>query len=182
MNDSQRQERPTTWIVIAAVCALAAIGFAIWGFTTKSDLDDAEATIDRQQQQLAAQTEGAAQEESRLAAFGRREREAYRAVRRRLVRERAVAGDLEKKVKTEAGELETARQEVASADSQDKKEAARLKQARAATRLAVACSASAVDALNRFFDSASPRAGAAKAVKQLENTQQECATAASEDQ
>jgi hypothetical protein len=181
MNDSQRQGRPTTWIVIAAVCALAAVGLAIWGFTTKSDLDDAEATIERQQQELAAQRSGAAQEESRLRAFGRREREAYRAVRRRLVRERAVAADLEKKVKTEASELDSARQEVANADSQTQKQAARLKQARAATSLAVACSASAVDALNRFFDSAGPRAGAAKAVKQLENTQQECATAANQD-
>jgi hypothetical protein len=101
-------------------------------------------------------------------------------VRRRLVRERAVAADLEKKVKTEAGDLDQARQEVANAKGRNQKEAAQLKQARAQTTLAVACSASSVDAINRFFDAPNPRAGAQRAVGQLEKTQQECASAAKE--
>ena len=48
MDDRSRGTRPTAWILATVVFATAAIGFAIWGFTTKSDLDDANATIDKQ--------------------------------------------------------------------------------------------------------------------------------------
>ena len=178
MNDSSAQRSPTLWIVATALFAVATVGFAIWGFSTKSDLDDAEATVERQKQQLASQQDTAAAEEQQLAAFGRRERAAYRRVRRRLLREEAQAADLQKKVKDEAAALDQARTEVANAQGAERKEAARLKQAQAATRLAAACSASAVDALNRFFEADTAKAGAQAAVKQLESTQQECQTAA----
>jgi hypothetical protein len=172
--------RPTTWMVIAGVCALAAVGFAIWAFTTRSELDDANATIGRQQEQLSAGRRTARAQEERLAAFGRRERAAYRRVRGRLVREEADAADLRKRVKSEASQLQQARTDVSNAQAQDEKEAARLRQESARARLAIACSASAVDALQRFLDSASAREGARKAVAQLRATQQECQTAANE--
>ena len=54
-DDSQHGSRPTVWIVATALFAIAAIGFAVWGFMTNSDLDDANATIDKQKTQLAAQ-------------------------------------------------------------------------------------------------------------------------------
>ena len=60
---SSKDARPTVWIAIAAVCALAAIGLGIWAFTTKSDLDDANATIDSQEQQLASGRQTARAEE-----------------------------------------------------------------------------------------------------------------------
>jgi hypothetical protein len=167
-------------MVVAGVCAVAAIGFAVWAFTTKSDLDDANATIDRQREALSAARRTARAQEQRLGAFGRRERAAYRRVRGRLVREDADAADLQKRVKTEASQLEQARTDVSNARSQDEKDAARLKQEGARARLAIACSASAVDALQRFFDSASAREGARKAVAQLRATQQECQSAANE--
>lgn len=176
-GSSQGSARPTTWIVIAAVCALAAVGLGVWAFTTKSDLDDANATIERQKQQLAASQQTAQAQEGRLAAFGRRERAAYRRVRRRLVRENAEASDLQKKVKDEAARLDQAQTDVANAQGQAKKDDALLKQEQAKARLATACSASAVDAMQRFFDAASVKQGARKAVAQLESTQQECQTA-----
>lgn len=167
------------WIV-AAVCALAAIGLGIWAFTTKSDLDDANATIDRQRQQIASSKQMAAESETRLRAFGRRERAAYRRVRRRLVRERAVAAQLERKVENEAAQLEQARRDVANAQSENQREAARLKEQREAAQLAVACSQGAVDAMRHFFDAANPRRGANRAIAQLETIQSECRTAARE--
>jgi hypothetical protein len=64
-------KRPTGWIVATAVLALVAIGLAIWGITTKSDLDQANEQIgalnqevqqadarDVQQQQQASQQLG----------------------------------------------------------------------------------------------------------------------------
>lgn len=175
---AQGSARPTVWIVVAALCALAAIGLGVWAFTTKSDLDDANATIDRQQRQLAASRQTAEAEEQQLAAFGRRERAAYRRVRRRLIREDAVAAGLQKKVKDGAAQLKQAQTDVANAQGKSKKDDALLKQEQSKARLATACAASAVDALQRFFDAVSTRAGARKAVAQLESTQQECQTAA----
>jgi hypothetical protein len=43
LNSQAQGRRATVWIVLTAVFALAAIGLGIWAFTTKSDLDDAEA-------------------------------------------------------------------------------------------------------------------------------------------
>jgi hypothetical protein len=174
---SSSDARPTTWIVIAGVCALAAIGLGIWAFTTKSDLDDANATIAEQKQELASSQQTATAEEQRLSAFGRRERAAYRRVRRRLIREDAVAAGLQKKIKDEAAQLQQARTDVANAQGQSQKEEAQLKQAQSKARLATACSASSIDALNRFFDATTARQGARAAVAQLESTQQECKTA-----
>jgi hypothetical protein len=161
------------WIV-AAICALAAIGLGIWAFTTKSDLDDANATIERQKERLASQAQTATAEERRLQAFGRRERAAFRRVRRRLASERAKAGQLEQKVEREAATLEQTRQQVANAQGAEQREAAELRRAQAATRLAAACSQSAVQALNKFFNAATVRAGANRAVAQLQSTQTEC--------
>ena len=167
------------WI-IAAICALAAIGLGIWAFTTKSDLDDANATIERQRERLASQSQTATAQEQRLAAFGRRERAAFRRVRRRLAGERVEASRLQQRVQTESDNLEQARQDVANAQGQDEREAAQLRQARAATRLAAACSESAVEALSKFFNAATVRAGANRAVAQLQSTQTECKQASQE--
>jgi hypothetical protein len=169
--------RPTVWIAIAAVSALAAIGLGIWAFTTKSDLDDANATIDRQKEQLAAGRQTAQAQEQRLAAFGRRERLAYSRVRRRLIREDATAAELQKRIKDEAAQLQQLRTDVANAQGTENKDNARLKQEQSKARLATACSASSVDALKRFFDASTTQGGARKAISQLESTQQECQTA-----
>jgi hypothetical protein len=174
---SSSGDRPTTWIVIAAVCALAAVGLGIWAFTTKSDLDDANATIAEQKKQLASSEQTATAQEQRLSAFGRRERAAYRRVRRRLIRENLEAAGLQKRIKAEAARLQQAQTEVTNAQGQSEKEDALLKQAQAKARLATACSASAVDAMNRFFDATTARQGGRAAVAQLESTQKECQSA-----
>src|SRR3954465_559765 len=48
--------RPTVWIALTILFALAAIGLAIWGFSKKSDLDDTKDKLAQQEQQ-AGQTE-----------------------------------------------------------------------------------------------------------------------------
>ena len=105
MDDSQQGSRPTeqgsrptAWIIATVALAIAAVGFAIWGFTTKSDLDDANATIDKQKTQLAAQSGEASQTERRLTAFGDRERAAFRRVRRRYIGEETKAGQLKQNI------------------------------------------------------------------------------------
>ena len=46
-------------MIVSGVLALVAIGLGIWAFTTKSDLDDANATIDQQNQQRASEEQTA---------------------------------------------------------------------------------------------------------------------------
>jgi cell division protein FtsL len=114
-NDSSRGGSPTLWIGIAVICALAAVGLGIWAFTTKSDLDDAEAKIDAQQKALAAQRQVAGAREQRLQAFGDRERVDYRRIRRRLIAEDTTAADLKKRIENEAAQLDRANQDVRNA-------------------------------------------------------------------
>lgn len=47
-------------MIVSGVLALVAIGLGIWAFSTKSDLDDANATIDQQNQQRASEEQTAA--------------------------------------------------------------------------------------------------------------------------
>jgi len=168
------QQRPTAWIIATAVLALIAIGLGIWAFSTKSDLDDANATIDEQKQQLASQRSVAASSEQRLRAFGARERAALRRVTRRFVGEETDAATLQRSVHKEAGELDSARSDAASAQTQEKKDSAALNEAKQRSDLASACVKGAVSALDRFFNATSARAGANAAVRELEAIQGDC--------
>ena len=176
-DDSQQGGRPTVWIVATALFAIAAIGFAVWGFTTNSDLDDANATIDKQKTQLAAQQGEAVQTERRLRAFGERERAAFRRVRRRFIREEAAAGRLKQTIQKEATELQNARSQTAAAQSQDEKDKAALTQAQQAEQLSSACVQGAVSALDKFFNASSAKKGANAAVAELESIQDQCTQA-----
>jgi hypothetical protein len=62
-------------------------------------------------------------------------------------------------------------------NSQDEKEAARLKAARQKTDVAAACARGTVDAINDFFDAVSARAGADRAMRELEKIQNQCRSA-----
>src|SRR5215207_2906736 len=42
------QHRPTGWIVLSCVLALAVVGLAVWAFSAKSGADDAEAALKAQ--------------------------------------------------------------------------------------------------------------------------------------
>ena len=60
------KKRPIVWMIVAGVAILAAIGFAIWAFTTNSDLNETQADLDAQkaatlqaQAQVQAQTDAA---------------------------------------------------------------------------------------------------------------------------
>jgi hypothetical protein len=164
-------------MIISGVLALVAIGLGIWAFTTKSDLDDANARIDELDQQGSSERQAAQSEEARLQAFGERERAAFRRVRRRFIREEADARRLKATIQKEAGELDQARNETDAAESQEQKDTAALKEARANAQLSSACVQGAVTALDRFFNAASTKAGANAAVAELESIQEQCTKA-----
>jgi hypothetical protein len=161
-------------MIISGVLALVAIGLGIWAFTTKSDLDDANATIDEQQQQGASERQTARAEERRLQSFGARERAAFRRVKRRFIRKQAEVRNLKATVQKEAADLDQARNEASAAESQSQKEKAALNSARQSAQLASVCVQGAVSALDKFFNAASAKAGANAAVAELESIQDQC--------
>ena len=164
-------------MIVSGVLALVAIGLGIWAFSTKSDLDDANATIDQQNQQRASEEQTAASDEQRLQAFGARERAAFRRVKRRFIRAEAQARNLKATIQKEAGELDQARNEASSAESQEQKDNAALKEAKQQAQLASVCVQGAVSALDKFFNASTSKAGANAAVAELESIQEQCTKA-----
>ncbi len=167
----------------AAVLVLAAIALAFYAFTTKSDLDDANATLDRanaaiarQDRQLAREERGAGSAEASLRGFGERERAAFRRVRRRFVRAEAKAAALKKTIDKESAELDghvggLLRGGPGAAG------ATALNAAQQETQLSQACVQGAVAAIDRYFNASTARAGRSAVVKELESIQEQCKSA-----
>lgn len=179
-SERARDSRTTTWMIVAGVLALVAIGLGIWGFTTNSKLNDANDTSDSQsaeikrlEQQLASQE----QRSTQLRAFGDRERAAFRRVKRRFIREKAQERMLRGTIQKEAQELQAARTEAANAESQDQRDKTALAAARQEAQLAKACVQGAVIALDRFSKAPTARAGANAAVAELQSIQDSCSQA-----
>ena len=161
-------------MIVSGVLALVAIGLGIWAFTTKSDLDDANDKLDAQKQAQTSQQQAAQSEEQRLTAFGARERAAFRRVRRRFIREEAQARNLKATIDKESSDLDAARNQASAAEGEDQKAAAALKTARQQAQLASVCVQGAVNAIDKFFNAASAKAGANAAVAELESIQDQC--------
>jgi len=53
-QEAAQKKHRSPWLWVSLVLALAVIGLAVWGINTKSDLDDANTTIDHLQNQLGA--------------------------------------------------------------------------------------------------------------------------------
>jgi hypothetical protein len=181
-------QRPTVWMAIAGVCAVVAIGLGIWGLSTKSDLDDANATIEQrdaqlaqEQSQLSGEERSAAATEAKEQAFGQQARQRYQAVRGRFVSEQKRADQLRSDITRESQQLTAARDAAADAQGQDEQLRARLKQAREQHDLAGACARGSLSAIDEFFDADDAKSGADKAISRLEDLQDECQAAVGEE-
>jgi hypothetical protein len=161
-------------MIISGVLALVAIGLGIWAFTTKSDLDDANDQLDAQKQAQTSEQQAAQSQQERLTAFGDRERAAFQRVKRRFIREEAQAGNLKTTIQKESSDLDAARNQASAAEGEDQKAAAELNTARQQAELASVCVQGAVNALDKFFNAASAKAGANAAVAELESIQKQC--------
>jgi hypothetical protein len=173
MNDPS-QDRPTLWIALSAILALAAIVLGIWALNTKSDLDDANEKVENAERRNTAERAVATRIERSERLYGKRQERAYRRVRRQLVGAQAEAEGLHKAVNKEAKQLKAARRATANAEGEAEKREAELNEARQEADLAAACARGATDALNRFFQAATAQQGARKAVKQLQRQQSKC--------
>jgi len=174
-------QRPTMWIIIAGVCAVLAIGFAIWAFTLKSDRDDTqdkltatESALAREQATLSEEERSAAETEAKQAAFGTRFEQRYDAVRNRFIAQEKKSDDLQGEVDQQKTELTNAENAEKQAQGQDATLQAQLKTADSRLDLAAVCARGTIAALDEFLDSPSVREGADKALKRLEDLQTQC--------
>lgn len=165
-----KDSKATTWMVIAGVLALVAIGFAVWGFMKNSDLDDAEAKLAKQEV-VSGVSNAVLQREVA------EEKARFRQLRRQYVREQTQAADQQATIKKESGELANAQEQTKAAKSQDEKDQAALKEAQQEAVLAKECVRGAVIALDRFFAAQTSKAGASAAVDELESIKTDCAQA-----
>jgi hypothetical protein len=174
------QGSPTLWIALTAVFALIAVGLGIWAFSLRSDRDDAQATVDRQQQELATQEQGASKEETGLSADAKAARASYARVRGSLIRADRQDTDFKAEVNRQADELTQARRDVQNADSADDKAKAQLRAAGKERELATACAQGTVDIIDGFLDATAAGAGGNSgagvkaAMKKLEDLEPGC--------
>jgi hypothetical protein len=171
MNDqglaTSGPKRPTTWIVIAAILALAAIGLGIWGFTTKSDLDDANDTVASQKKQLA---EARGVDEATLA----KARRTHRRLSRDLNAEDVKAGDLRREAAARKRAVEQANANTARANSAEEQTQAALRQARANQAAAQTCAKGEAGALDDLLNAPTAKAGVKAATAKLSAAESAC--------
>jgi len=163
MEAGTPSSKPTGLIIIAAVCAIAAIGLGIWAVTLKSDLDDANEKLDN-----------ASTGEVVEKAYAAAELQRYRVVRKRLARARTKDADLTAEVRAEVAKLRRARQATAAAKGQEAQTQAELKQAKAETRVAAACARGTIASINNFFAASNTKTGAKAAIDKLEEIEPDC--------
>jgi hypothetical protein len=181
MADGTSAQRPTLWIVIAAVCALAAIGLGIWAVTTKSDLDEANdkvAALERQAAATAARQRAINRAAAaRQQAIDRAAAVRYQRLRRSLIAARHEERNLNNRVRVEAAELQEARRAEANAISQVEREAATLRVARQEREVSAACARASIAAFKDLFDASNATAGAHAAINKLQQSQPLCEAA-----
>ncbi len=176
-QDDPGRRRLTIAIALAAVFALAAVGLGIWALTTKSDLDDAHATIDDQKIELAQQRATAANTQARQEKFGRTLAKQYATTRDKLYRSRNTTAQLVRDVNKQKAQYTKAQRQVAAANTATGKLQAQLDAAQQQQDLSAACARGALDSIDLFFTAASAKSGAKAAVKQLNALDNQCAAA-----
>jgi predicted nucleic acid-binding Zn-ribbon protein len=167
VNEKPGNKKPTVWIVLAGVLALVAIGLGIWVFSVNSDLDDTQATVDQQNEQLAA-----AEEKGTEAVAGAKN--AYDDVSTELESTQQQNDDLEQDLETSASELDDATDAAADAQGEKEKADAQLKEAEASADTAKSCARAAIEAFGQVFEAPSLEEGIDAAVAEFQKLKPSC--------
>jgi hypothetical protein len=155
--------------VIAGVLAVVAIGLAVWGFSTKSDLDTAN-------DKLAAQSGALGSDSTKLAAA----KAAYLKARAVLTKRDAQDSDLETAVTKETSDYDQAKQQTAAATTEEQKQKALAEQEQQQLEAAQACAQGTVAAINKLFDEQTADSGTSGTIDKLTKLQTQCQAAVTE--
>ncbi len=161
------RKRPWGWIAVAGVLAAGLIALGIYAMNLNSDLDDANAKIASQQQEIdQASTAGA---DVRASA-----KSAYEDLSARLG---SLQADASQVVDQAAQQLDQAEQAAADAQGTADELQKRVAAAEAKAQSAATCAKSFVMAFEGVFSSADPEAGVEAAIEELKALQPQCAPA-----
>lgn len=147
----------------AAVLGIVAIALGIWGFSTKSDLDDTK-------KELAAAQTTESSDTSTLDALKAK----YGTIRDKLAGSEADDATLEADLKKAKSELDSANAQVDSAQSEEDKQQAQINQLEKQAQLAQQCAKSAVASLQKLFDEQQAGTGTSGTIDSLQKVEQEC--------
>lgn len=148
---------------LAVVFGIAAIGLGIWGYSTKSDLDDANAK--------------AAEIESKDTSSIDDLQAQYDKVKSALSNRDVEVDDLEAEIKKQSSELEQAKTETANANSEAEREQAQAEQDQKQLQLASTCAQGAVAAIGKLLDEQAAGTGTSGTIDKLSSLRDECAAA-----
>lgn len=166
-GDATPHKRPWGWIAVAGLLAAGVIGLGIYAMNLDSDLDDANAQIASQQEQID-------QAENRGADVAAAAKSAYEGLTARLG---AAQGDASQAVEQASAQLDQAEQAAEDAkgtadELQKQADAARAKADTAAT-----CAQSFLSAFSGVFAGETLEAGVEATVAELQALQPQCAPA-----
>ena len=169
-SNTQPHKRPWGWIALAGLLTVGLIAVGVYAVNLNSDLDDANAKVDAQQEEIdQAQDKGAGVAEAAKVA--------YEELSGQLG---AVQEDVDQAVDTAAKELDTAEQAAEEAQGTADELQKELDAAEAKADTAATCAQSFLSAFSGVFDAATVKEGVEATVAELKALQPQCAPALGE--
>jgi septal ring factor EnvC (AmiA/AmiB activator) len=167
-------KKPTAWIVATAVLAVVAVGFAVWAFTTKSDLDKANDKVAQQQKALAASGSQAKEAANAATKLEDAQVAEYNRVRRKLKATVKTSKARRTEIDVAQAKLRAAQQQVDEATTREDKLQAQLATVNGQLAVAQACNRGTVAAIDSVFSAPSVTAGIARLNHDLAQLSSDC--------
>ena len=169
-SNTQPHKRPWGWIALAGLLTVGVVALAIYAVNLNSDLDDANAKIDSQQEEIdQAQDKGAG-----VAAAAK---VAYEELSGKLG---AAKEDASQAVDQASQKLDDAEQAAADAQGSADELQKQVDAAEAKAEAAATCAKSFLSTFSGVFDAATVQEGVEAAVAELKTLQPQCAPALGE--
>ncbi len=181
MTDSSAQPRhpATKWVVATVVLLVAVVGLGAWALSLRSDVDDKDAQIAAQQQQLEEQKGVADNVQDAAASLTADAQQAFDALGQQIDELEGAAAATQEETQAAIDKADQAAADAnARADSaQDEVEKAdaRADEAAAQAEAAGACARGYVSAIGGAFDAASLSEGVTQAMSEIESLNASCA-------
>jgi septal ring factor EnvC (AmiA/AmiB activator) len=170
--EADARRRPTGWIVLSGVLALAAVGLAIWAFSAQSDADDAQAQLDSQENAATQATSTPTPQPAEVDAETQQE---FEQVQEDLGATTESLDQIEQDLEQAATSVEEAEQARADATNALDEAKAEAESARAQFELTRTCLRGTLDAVGAAFETG----GLEAAVQELQKLSGSCGSAAS---
>ncbi len=167
----------TAWIIAFSVAVLIAIGFAVWGFTTNSDLDKANRTIKTQNATITTQQAAiAAASVKEKTAVGIEDQQVkeYSRTRKKLSGAKLSEAQQKQEIATQKAQVVTAQQQLAAANTQQQKLVAEANLAKQQLDVAQACTRGTIRAIDSVFTAGSAQQGIDRLNRDLAKLSQDC--------